>query len=245
MTARLIILPGTLCDQRLFAGLARRIRPDVAVRVVRWRELLRQRQPSWLEGPQPVSVLGFSLGGIWALQHLRQTDALQKVPAIERLALLGSNAEPATPSIRRRTRAQMRMLRREGTAAVARAAKAGYFAHRPPAWQARLVMKMARSTPKSIARRQLELAGRRADGLEAWSRFPGTVALWSGLQDRLCPPSVQQRLQGARRDALAQAWDRCGHMIPLEAPGRLALAIRRWLSDTNLEMPSASGVNPR
>ncbi|MFM8344485.1 MAG: hypothetical protein ACKOB5_08260, partial [Betaproteobacteria bacterium] len=60
MTTRLILVPGTLCDQRLFAALARRLRPAVSVQVARWRELLRAREPQWWRQGEPFSLLGFS-----------------------------------------------------------------------------------------------------------------------------------------------------------------------------------------
>lgn len=257
MSSRLILLPGTLCDRRLFAAVARRLRPSVSVRVARWRELLGAQAPEWWRGGRAINLLGFSLGGIWALQQLGRQPAQGPgrtlcgawvgQPNIERLALVGSNAEAAGPAHQRRSREQQRLLRRQGTAAVARAAKAQYFAVRPPRWQARLVVDMARRTPAAVARKQLRLAASRADGLHAFAAFPGPVAVMSGLQDRLCSPRQQRRLQSVRQDAYTQAWDRCGHMIPLEAPGRLALAIQRWLAQAPvLESRSATpGVSMR
>lgn len=232
MTTRLIVLPGTLCDQRLFAAVKRRLRPAVCIRVARWRDLFGPRPPDWWHAREPLNLLGFSLGGIWALQRLAGSalGAEGSRPSLARLALLGSNAEEANGLIRRRVRAQRRLLERLGPTAVARAAKARYFARRPHPWQARLVLQMAQSTPRGLARRQLALAEQRRDGLEAFRRFPGPVAVLYGTEDHLCPPAVQQRLQQARQDAVASAMDRCGHMIPLEAPGRLAQAIRRWLA---------------
>jgi pimeloyl-ACP methyl ester carboxylesterase len=245
MTTRLILVPGTLCDQRLFAALARRLRPAVSVQVARWRDLLGVREPSWWRQAAPFSLLGFSLGGIWALQRLQAGLADRTPPPVERLALVGSNADGAGRQHRRRRQEQQRLLQRRGTAGLAKAAKGHYFAGRPTRWQARLVLDMARRTPASTARKQMRLAAQRSDTLEALAAFPGPVAVLSGLHDRLCTPGQQQRMQAARCDALAQAWVRCGHMIPLEAPGRLALAIQRWLAQTPRPQPIAIGVSTR
>lgn len=245
MTIRLILLPGTLCDQRLFAALARRLRPGVAVQVARWRDLLGTQPPRWWREGRPINLLGFSLGGIWALQQLQAGPREPSSSGVERLALVGSNAEAAGLKHRRRSREQLRLLRRRGPAAIARAAKGQYFARRPQRWQARLVLDMARRTPTNLARKQIHLAAHRTDGLHAFANFPGPVAVLSGTHDRLCPPPLQRRLQAARGDALAQALDRCGHMLPLEAPGRLALAIQRWLAQSTASGPICSGVSTR
>ena len=244
MITRLVLLPGTLCDQRLFAAVARRLRPSVVVRVARWRELLRPREPAWWRGDQPFSLVAFSLGGIWALQRLRGAGHAPAGLAMERLALLGSNAEAAGEAHIKRARAQQRLLSRQGTAAVVRSAKGRYFARRPPSWRVRLVLDMARRTPITTARKQIQLAGHRADGLHAFASFPGPVAVMSGADDRLCPSDLQRRLCHVRRDAWAQVWARCGHMIPLEAPGRLAQALRRWLAQDAAPRSLTSGVFP-
>lgn len=245
MSPHLVLLPGTLCDQRLFAALARRLRPGIVVQVARWRELLSRQPTRWCRPAHPINLLGFSLGGIWALQQLQRQSLEPPKTLIERLALVGSNAEAAGPKQRRRSREQLKLLRRRGPAAVARAAKGQYFARRPQHWQARLVLDMARRTPVGVARKQIRLAATRTDGLHAFANFPGSVAVLSGTDDRLCPPKVQRRLQSARSDALTRAWAGCGHMLPLEAPGRLALAIRRWLALAPVPGSFSSGVSTR
>lgn len=246
MAPHLILIPGTMCDQRLFAAVARRLRPEVAVQVARWRELLGTAPPAWWHDGRPLNLLGFSLGGIWALQRLglRQTDPAQ-APTIQRLALLGSNADPAGPAIIRRSREQRWLLARRGTTALARAVKARYFASRPHRWQAQLVLDMARRTPRGMARRQIKLAAGRSDGLHALANFQGPVAVWAGRQDGLCPAPQQQRMRQARADAISHTWSGCGHMIPLEAPGRLAIAIRRWLSQPLSPLEPIAGVPKR
>ena len=180
-----------------------------------------------------------------ALQRLQAGLEDPAPPPVERLALVGSNADGAGQQQRRRRQEQQRLLRRRGTAALARAAKGSYFAGRPARWQARLVLDMARRTTPTTARKQMLLAAQRGDTLQTLATFAGPVAVLSGLDDQLCTPVQQQRMKAARRDALAQAWDRCGHMIPLEAPGRLALAVQHWLAQTPRLTPISSGVSTR
>ena len=185
MAPRLILIPGTMCDQRLFAAVARRLRPAVAVQVARWRDLLGPTRPAWWDGRSPTNVLGFSLGGIWALQRLGLQGAVPaEAPTIQRLALLGTNADPASPAIVRRSREQQRLLARRGTAALARTVKSRYFATRPDRWQAQLVLDMARRHPRRLARRQHDMAASPFDGLEPRTKFPGCEGgLW-GMRNK-------------------------------------------------------------
>ena len=147
---RLLLLHGTLCQRSLFAPLARRLRPEVVLQPLGWREALR--------GPPsvPANVLGFSLGGLVALRWLRESPA-----SIARLALVGSNAQAATPLLRRRQRSQRLLLRRHGPSVVAAQALPSYFGPRPAAWQRRQVLDMARRTPPRQALAQFALAAGR------------------------------------------------------------------------------------
>ena len=75
----LVMIPGTLCDGRIFAHQRRALRGIADVRMVGYDELGRVHD--WAEAllarlPQRFSIVGFSLGGLWALELLRKaTDA--------------------------------------------------------------------------------------------------------------------------------------------------------------------------
>ena len=90
----LVMIPGTLCDSRIFARQKRALRGIADVRLVDYDDLSPKRD--WAGSllarlPPRFSVLGFSLGGLWALELLRQ--APQRV---ERIAMVASNAAGAS-----------------------------------------------------------------------------------------------------------------------------------------------------
>lgn len=225
----LVLLPGTLCDRRVFRAQFRALRavahvviPDTSrIREVRaWLASLLRRLP-----PR-FSVAGFSLGGLWALELLRLAPH-----RIERLALIGSNAEPASPAALRRGRHYWRMWRSQGPAAVARQVKPGYF-HLPAQRQrhAALVRDMAIATSGHAARAQFGWAATRPSALAQWTRFAGPALIVSGAKDKLCPPPVQRRLADANPRATWAELSRCGHFIPLEQPSALAELLYAWIA---------------
>ena len=83
----LVMIPGSLCDGRVFQRQRRALRGVADVRVIDYRRLtdIDQWAPQLLRIlPPRFSVAGFSLGGLWALELLRL--APQRV---ERMAMIG------------------------------------------------------------------------------------------------------------------------------------------------------------
>ena len=228
MKPTLLLLPGTLCDARIFRHQCRVLRDVADLRALDYARL--DRSGAWLdrllgELPEQFSVAGFSLGGLWALELLRR--APQRV---QRLALIASNARPASGHARRRSASQWRVWQRQGPAAVARGAKPAYFHH--PSQRQRhgpLVRAMADGTPRQVARAEFAWAASRPDSLPALHDFGGPLLLVSGEHDRLCPAAWQREMLQAQPAARWLELPRVGHFVPLEAPGRLSLALRQWL----------------
>ena len=148
MKPTLLLLPGTLCDARIFRHQCRALRDLADLRALDYAGL--DRAGAWLdrllgELPEHFSIAGFSLGGLWALELLRR--APQRV---QRLALIASNARPASGRARRRSASQWRVLQRQGPAAVARGAKPAYF-HHPSQRQRNLKTQPSRMSSKDAS----------------------------------------------------------------------------------------------
>lgn len=227
----LVMIPGTLCDGRIFRRQKRALRGLADVRLVDYQSL--KPDGSWLAQllktlPEKFSVAGFSLGGIWALELLRQAPG-----RIERLAMLASNAQADSPKGRRNSHRLKRLWTRPGAGpqAVLRRAMPAYFHHAAVRRRhAGLLHDMARRTSDKAALAQFARAGSRPDGLSVLARFEGPLLLVSGVQDRLCPMLWQQAMAQAQPAARWLALPRVGHFLPLEAPCKVNHALARWLS---------------
>jgi pimeloyl-ACP methyl ester carboxylesterase len=237
-----VLLPGTLCDERLFARQRRALARTVRVQAVGYRQL---RGPDWCERllqqlPQPLLIAGFSLGGLWALELLRRAPQ-----RIQGLALVASNAEGGSRVGQRRSAHLWRGWRTTGAAAVARSLKPQYFHHpRQRRRHAGLVRSMAEATPTRAARAQFDWAAHRPAALPwlAHSRVP--LLLVSGAHDRLCPPTLQRRIVQARPDARWLELPRVGHFVPLEAPSALGRALRHWVEAITATAATAEESRP-
>ncbi len=229
-TARpvVVLIPGTLCDERMFARLARALRPVASVRHASYAGLhdLDRWVSRLLAGlPQRFCVAGFSLGGLMALELLRRAPE-----RIERLALIASNAQGASRQGRRRGAWLRRLWHLRGAAEVAREVKPAYF-HFEAARRAhrRLVFDMALATPPRAALAQFAWAASRPSGFAAITLFTGPLLAVSGAQDRLVPRAWQQALCAAQPGTRWIELPRCGHFVPLEAPAALRQALFQWL----------------
>lgn len=223
-----IMLPGTLCDARIFSRQKMALRQCADVRVLDYRKLSPKRD--WTAAllatlPQRFSIVGFSLGGLWALELLRQAPA-----RVDRLAMIASNAQPASEGGRRKSAWLWKLWRDRGPAEVARHVKPAYFHHeRRRRQHAALVHDMALRTSREAAFAEFAWAATRPDGREVLARFKGPLLLVSGAKDRLCPPAWQRAMVQAQPAAHWLELPRVGHFVPLEAPARVSDALLRWI----------------
>ena len=224
----LVMIPGTLCDGRIFARQKRALRGIADVRLVDYDDLSPTRD--WAGSllarlPPQFSVLGFSLGGLWALELLRQ--APQRV---ERIAMVASNAHGASVMGQRKSAWLWKMWRALGPCAVVRHVKPGYFHHESQRKRhAALVRDMALRTRAKAARAEFAWAASRPDGRAALAGFNGPLLIISGANDRLCTPAMQRTMVQAQPLAHWLELPRVGHFVPLEAGARLGDVLRRWI----------------
>lgn len=248
----LVMLPGTLCDRRLFGRQQRSLRNSHNIRLVDYRKLkaarTQQARTRWVQHllaglPDRFSLAGFSLGGLWALEILRQAPW-----RVERLAMIASNAQGASPKGYRNSRIQRRLWQQPGAGPLAVLARGmpAYFHHAAASRRHQsLLRNMALGTGRCSALAQFAWAGGRPEGLQTLTEFEGPLLIVSGARDRLCPPRWQQAMQQANPAARWLELDRVGHFVPLEAPAALTGALHQWLqtpcpaASRNL---SASGV---
>jgi pimeloyl-ACP methyl ester carboxylesterase len=227
-----LMLPGTLCDDRIFAAQRRHLRGHAHLVCASYQGL---KNPSaWLQAllnrmPDQFYIAGFSLGGLLALELLRMAGN-----RVQGLALIASNAQAASEKSKRKSAWLHRMWLDRGPSEVARHVKPAYFHHEAKRRRhERLVFDMALQTPRRSAFAEFAWAAQRPSGLPTLREFECKLLAISGKQDRLCPPAWQRAMLLAQPRMQWREIERCGHFVPLEAPAKLSQALKAWILGSN------------
>lgn len=228
----LVLLPGMMCDARVFAPQIAAFSADRAVHVapVTLGESLEDIAAGVLEtAPEEFALAGLGMGGMVAMEIMRQAPA-----RVLRLALMDTNCLSETPEV---------AAEREPRIAAARAGrlddvmrqeiKADYLAPGP----ARLavlntVMEMARALGPQVFVRQSRALQKRGDLQRTLRTVRVPTVVLCGRHDTLYPVRRHEFMAGLVPDADFHVIEAAGHLPTLEAPEDTTAALRRWLTDT-------------
>jgi pimeloyl-ACP methyl ester carboxylesterase len=234
----LLLLPGTLCDQRVFAPLTDRLPGcEVIVGDMTGADTTPAMAEKILsQAPPRFAVAGFSLGGIVALEMIAQAP-----DRIDRIALIDTTARPdpkANAAVRRD--------------AVERAREVGAASYIQDAWPLFLapvnakraelrvlLVDMAERGGAAILDSQSEMAIHRADSRPRLKDIAVPALVLCGAQDKVCPPEVHREMAVLIPDATLAVIPDAGHFALIENPDAIAAHVRAWLA-----APATSSNSP-
>ncbi len=232
MVQDLLLLPGLLCDGRLWrdqvaglAGVARVVVADLtlddSVDAMARRALAAM--------PGRFALCGLSMGGYVAMAMLRLAPE-----RVSRLCLMDTSAAPDSPAQARRRLGLMAQLRDTSLhfrGVTPRLLPSLLHPGRlGDAVLAGEVTAMAERVGREAFLRQQTAILARPDSrpeLPAIS-VPTLVAVGSG--DRLTPPAQAREIAGLIAGARLQVLPGCGHLPPLEAPALVTALLRGWVA---------------
>jgi len=239
----LLLLPGTVCDARLFAPMLQRLSVPIVTVVDMGGEQSAAELAARIlrNAPERFSLLGFSLGGIVALEMIAQAPE-----RVARLALIDTTGRPdpeANAAVRR--------------AAVAKARGAGMDGYIDDNWS-RLVAPdnagskelkgvitaMARDAGADMLASQSEVAIHRADSRKRLAAIAVPTLILAGEAEQVCPIELHRELAAAIPRAQFFTIPKAGHFAPLENPAVVARHVRQWLdwTDTYQAIPADQGA---
>jgi pimeloyl-ACP methyl ester carboxylesterase len=224
----LILIPGMMCDARMWGGIDRNLGVPVHHHLPIQAETMSALAALFLaDAPPRFALAGLSMGGILAMEILRQAPE-----RVTRLALLDTNPRAETAAAQGRRVPQIaRVLAGELDDVMRREMKPNYLCPGPnKAAILDLCMDMALSLGPQVFARQSRALRDRPDQQATLAAFKGPALVLMGAEDKLCPLDRHQLMHDlipqSRLHIIAQA----AHLPPLEQPDATSRALRDWLA---------------
>ena len=239
----LVLLPGTLCDARVFGPMMERL-PSRRTSVGDMHGLasvagLAERLLD--QAPATFALMGFSLGAIVALEI-----AALAPERVAGLALIGGNAHAPAAHDRDRRRAEIAAVT-SIERYVGETMWPSYVARRQDERLRRTLIDMAEDCGSDALRMQTEVALSRADSRPRLAALTMPTLILAGADDAINAAVVQRRMAAAIPSARLVLVPGAGHFVPLEQPDACACAVSEWLAgvDTDTAFDDALPASSR
>jgi pimeloyl-ACP methyl ester carboxylesterase len=237
----LILLPGLACDAELFAGvlaaepgLAAHHQVHITDVHTRCTSLPEMASTLLAERPGPHVFVGVSMGGMLALELLRQSPK-----RVQALALLGTSARADSPELIALRNQACALFAQGRMDEVLRANVPLAFhpanASRPTVVASYLAMIRRAGAEQLIQQNRAVMA--RSNSLPHLAGITCPALVMCGEADVLTPPAHAQEMADAMVRAKLHRHDGApvhtvlgaGHMLTLERPHEVAARLRDWL----------------
>nr|CBA30065.1 hypothetical protein Csp_A15290 [Curvibacter putative symbiont of Hydra magnipapillata] len=229
----LVLIPGTLCDERLWVDVLPQLTTLTECQTVNWcaKELSASDAASRIlnQAPATFALAGMSMGGSIALEICAQAPH-----RVEGLALVSCQAR-GDSRVGAETRSKLvEYATQFGLGTLVRDKLWPLYVH-----QSRLndqslleaVIAMAERAGMQSYKSQGQLLASRSDHLKTLASLTVPVAIVAGDSDLLCTPIHQAEMMSVSRNGKRTEIQNCGHMSPLEHPQSVLSALSTWLDE--------------
>jgi pimeloyl-ACP methyl ester carboxylesterase len=225
----LVLLPGLLCDERLWRDQVAALSSSVNILVA---DLARDNSVSAMasrvlvSAPKQFALAALSMGGYVAFEILRQAPE-----RVTRLALLATSAAPDTPERTIERRAAINSLKSGRFVGVTkrmlpRLVHADHIAD-PIGDEVRA---MATRVGGAAFLRQQQAILTRPDSRPLLPSIQIPTIVGVGDSDAMTPPSHAEEIHQGIPDSTLHYFSHCGHLPPMESPEETTKLLREWLS---------------
>ncbi|MEM6887228.1 MAG: alpha/beta fold hydrolase [Pseudomonadota bacterium] len=230
MREPLVLLPGLMCDARLFTPQIHALSSETAVMVapITQGHRIEEIASALLDLlPKRFALAGLSMGGIVAMEVLRRAP-----DRITRLALMDTSPLAETPQAAAAREPQIIAARSGRLEDVMREEmKPKYLAPGAKSLVVLdLVMEMARKLGPEVFVQQSRALQRRRDQQDTLRKCDLPTLVLCGEHDTLCPVKrhifMSELIRNAQLHVIADA----GHLPTLEQPDATTDALREWMA---------------
>lgn len=224
----LILLPGLLNDERLWAGQSADLADQARVRVIptyTHDSIAALAQSVLDQAPPTFALAGLSMGGYVSMEILRRAPE-----RVERVAFVSTTARPDLPEQTERRRVLMEMAASGGFSRILPTVLASMVppdhAHGPVA---DLFHAMAASVGvEGFLRQQSAIIGR-VDSRPGLAHISCPALVVVGRDDTLTPPDRAEEMADLIPGAKLVRIAACGHLSAIEQPRAVSAALSLWL----------------
>lgn len=229
MTEPLVLLPGMMCDARLWWPQMAALSGTHALHMapISGGDYIEEIAAQVLAGaPERFALAGLSMGGIVAMEIYRRAP-----DRVSRIALLDTNPLAETPTVAAAREPQIVAAKAGRLVEVMRdEMKPNYLAPGPGQDEILgLVLEMAESLGPDVFVAQSRALQRRQDQQAVLRRISVPALVLCGEYDALCPVRRHEFMADLIPRATLQIIEGAGHLPTLEQPIATTRALRTWL----------------
>ena len=224
-----VLLPGLLCDARLWRDIVLPLRDEIAPMVADLTlddSIAAMASRTLAAAPERFALAGLSMGGYVALEIMRQAPE-----RVTHLALLDTSARPDTDERREARRKGIENVKIGKFIGVSRSLLPSLLAKRnletPLAEE---VQAMAERCGQDAYIRQQQAILNRVDSRPTLPGIAVPTLIGVGTEDILTPPELAEEMAAAVPHADIVRFAKSGHLPPMENPKAVAEALRNWLA---------------
>ena len=225
----LVLLPGLLCNERLWRPQIRGL-ADIAEIVV--ADLSQGTSMADMAArvlsavPERFALAGLSMGGYVAFEIMRRAPE-----RVVRLALLDTSARADSPEVAARRRGLINLAQR-GRFTVVSERLLPMFVHEDRLGDEALIAEIMAMNGEAgwdmFLRQQHAIRGR-PDSRSDLPLIRCPTLVLCGRQDQLTPLGMSEEIAARIPGARLSVIEECGHLSTLERPGKVTAEMRAWL----------------